>query len=52
VGRERLKRLFYGPLTTLDPEITATAPAPSPVPIDARGPVRGYKVIYAFGQVS
>jgi SAM-dependent methyltransferase len=52
VGRERLKRLFYGPLTTLDPEITAPSPAPSPVPIDARGPVRGYKDIYAFGQVS
>ena len=52
-GRERLKRIFYGPLTTLKPEMGEDDARTIPlVPIDPDQPVRGYKVIFAFGQAS
>ena len=51
-GRERLKRIFYGPLRALGPEVGESDGAPVPLqPIDAGRAVREFKVIYAFGKL-
>lgn len=51
-GREFLKRLFYGPLSALGPEIGETDAHPAvPEPLDVTGTVTNYKVLFAVGQL-
>ncbi|MBI1977884.1 MAG: class I SAM-dependent methyltransferase [Candidatus Omnitrophica bacterium] len=53
-GKEFLKRLFFGTLATLPPEVDdeiAPYTPPSPIQSDAPVPVRQYKVLYAVGQI-
>jgi SAM-dependent methyltransferase len=51
-GRELLKRVFYGPLTALGPEIgEADTDLPRPEPIPVQTAVTNYKVLFAFGQL-
>jgi SAM-dependent methyltransferase len=51
-GRERLKRLFYGPLQPLAAELTDGGVRPAPlVPIKSGEPVPHFKVLYATGRV-
>jgi len=51
-GRERLKRLFYGPLRPLPPEVTEDLAAHYPlVPISGDFPNYDYKIIYAAARV-
>ncbi len=50
-GRERLKRLFYGSLAPIGPELPAGGePAEPLVPVDGNGPVDSFKVLYALGE--
>jgi SAM-dependent methyltransferase len=52
-GRERFKRLFYGCLQPLKPEIEdSTAPLSPLVPIDETVPTTQYKIIYAVGHLA
>lgn len=52
VGRERLKRVFYGPLTSLGSEVGEdNAEIAALVPVDVSRPVRDHKVIYAVGRL-
>jgi SAM-dependent methyltransferase len=52
-GKEALKRIFFGSLETLSPEIVAAgADAPSPVRIDPRhSDGNQFTVLYAFGRI-
>lgn len=45
-GRARLKRLFYGALTPIPPELDGSGSASQPAPVPL-GPVSGHKVLYA-----
>lgn len=52
-GKELLKRIFYGALVRLQPEITdsmADYQAPAPIPVDGTK-ISGFKVLYAVGHV-
>lgn len=52
-GKERLKRLFYGPLSILGPELSEDHPPPADlVQLDASSPdpVPGYKVLYVVAE--
>ena len=52
-GREFLKRLFYGPLTTLGPEIGETdTDQARPEPISLPSAATNYKVLFAVGQLA
>ncbi len=52
VGREWLKRAFYGPLTTLGPEVDEASAQPAPlVAVDPAVPVATYKVLFAVGEL-
>jgi ubiquinone/menaquinone biosynthesis C-methylase UbiE len=52
-GREFLKRLFYGPLTALGPEIGDTDTDPvTPELIGVPSAVTKYKVLFAVGQLA
>lgn len=48
-GKALLKRLFYGRLAELGPEIDTTAPVAELVPVRS-GPVTDYKVLYAIAK--
>jgi SAM-dependent methyltransferase len=51
-GREFLKRMFYGPLSALGPEIGETDAEPAPLKRAAMtGAVTNYKVLFAVGQL-
>lgn len=50
-GKETLKRLFYGKLAEVGPELMpGGAPVESLVPLAAGAPAAGFKVIYAWGR--
>jgi SAM-dependent methyltransferase len=49
-GKQILKRLVYGRLTLLPPELTDGPIPPPPVPLATGGPVRDFKVLYAVGR--
>jgi SAM-dependent methyltransferase len=51
-GREFLKRVFYGPLTALGPEIAEAADPARPEPIAVSSAVTNYKVLFAVGQLT
>jgi len=52
-GRELLKRLFYGPLSALGPEIgEADADPVFLEPVATTGAVTNYKVLFAVGQLA
>lgn len=52
-GRELLKHVFYGPLTTLGPEIGEVDAHPAvPEPVADMGAVTNYKVLFAVGQLA
>lgn len=51
-GRESLKRVFYGPLTVLEPELRPGAIRTARLePIESGEPVRMHKVLYATGRL-
>ena len=51
-GREFFKRVFYGPLSALGPEIGETdADAALLEPVAMTGAVANYKVLFAVGQL-
>ena len=51
-GKEKLKRLFFGKLQPLPPEISEElAPYTPPVPISLDTVNKNYKVLYAVGYV-
>jgi len=51
VGREALKRMFYGPLAPLPVEVdNQLAPAEPLVPLPADRPVSGFKIVYATAE--
>lgn len=49
-GKEVLKRLVYGRLTPLPPELSNGPAPPRPVPLPAGGSVPDFKIIYAVGR--
>ena len=49
-GKQVLKRLVYGRLTLLPPELTNGLTPPRPAPLPTGGPVRDFKVLYAVGR--
>jgi SAM-dependent methyltransferase len=49
-GKALLKRIFYGNLTELGPEIDVSRPLSEIVPVSS-GRVTGYKVLYAVGRL-
>jgi len=50
-GKELLKRIFLGPVTSVPPEITnATGTFEVPTPMNSGASVRGFKVLYAVGR--
>lgn len=52
-GRAALKRIFYGPLAPLPPEVDDTmAPAERLVPLPPDSPTGGFKIIYAAARVA
>ncbi len=52
-GKEFLKKIFYGKLLPLPPELQeGTAEYAPPLPLDANGPTADYRVIYAVGRLS
>jgi lipopolysaccharide/colanic/teichoic acid biosynthesis glycosyltransferase/glycosyltransferase involved in cell wall biosynthesis/ubiquinone/menaquinone biosynthesis C-methylase UbiE len=51
-AKERLKRLFYGPLLTVPPEITRDGlTKPALAPLQPNSPASPYKVIYTIGRL-
>ncbi len=52
-GREALKRLFYGPLVPLPPEVDDQLASPEPlVPLSPGTDASGFKIIYAVAEVT
>lgn len=48
-GRELLKRIFYGRLRPLGPEVDESAEFVTPVRLRTQGPFRNFKILFAVG---